>query len=505
MISWLAEKMVLLMVLAGLLWLGGGTKARANDAGEMAKHRVIILTDVENEPDDTESLVRLMLYTNQIDVRGLIATTSTHLRNRIAPESIHRVIDAYGQVRTNLLKHEDGYPEAESLHALVKRGSTYYGMNGVGKGKNSEGSDWIVKELMRSDDDRPLWVCAWGGANVLAQALYQLRATQSKADLERLVGKLRVYTISDQDDTGNWMRREFPSLFYIVSPGGYGHATWTGMMQVAEGADNEKVSNRWIAENIQQGHGPLGACYPDVAYGMEGDTPSWLNLIPNGLNEPEHPDWGGWGGRYELYKPRREDCDLAGFNGSVPIEEETRAIWTNAVDRVTPYLFNEYGCAVRSDSVTYCTAQATVWRWRSEVQNDFAARMDWCTKDYSEANHAPVAVVRMMTEVPGYGIDNSEPREIADLTVKSGEVFMLDATGSSDPDGDNLSYLWFNYPEASSWKQPVAILGSPNTCHVKVQAPKVEKTETIHFILMVTDKGKPALTSYRRVVVRVVN
>lgn len=149
------------MMLAGLLWLGGGTMARANDAGEMAKHRVIILTDVENEPDDTESLVRLMLYTNQIDVRGLIATTSTHLRNRIAPESIHHVIDAYGKVRTNLLKHEDGYPEAESLHALVKRGSTYYGMNGVGKGKNSEGSDWIVKKLMRSDDDRPLWVCAW--------------------------------------------------------------------------------------------------------------------------------------------------------------------------------------------------------------------------------------------------------------------------------------------------------------------------------------------------------
>ena len=238
---------------------------------------------------------------------------------------------------------------------------------------------------------------------------------------------------------------------------------------------------------------------------MEGDTPSWLNLIPNGLNEPEHPEWGGWGGRYELYKPRREDCDLTGFNGSVPIEEETRPIWTNAIDRVTPYLFSEYGCAIKSDTVTYSSAQATVWRWRCEVQNDFAARMDWCTKDYAEANHAPVAVARLMTEVPGYGIDTREPQEITNMTVKSGEVFMLDATGSSDPDGDNLSYLWFNYPEASSWKQPVAIQGSPNISHVKVHAPKVEKTETLHFILKVTDKGKPALTSYRRVVVTVIN
>ena len=119
------------MALAGFFWLGGSTRALANDTCDKPRHRVIMLTDVENEPDDTESLVRLMLYTNQIDVRGLIATTSTHLRNRIAPESIHRVIDAYGQVRSNLLKHEGGYPEAESLHALVKRGSTYYGMPGV--------------------------------------------------------------------------------------------------------------------------------------------------------------------------------------------------------------------------------------------------------------------------------------------------------------------------------------------------------------------------------------
>ncbi|MBR5069026.1 MAG: DUF1593 domain-containing protein [Bacteroidales bacterium] len=495
---------LLLTLFVGLVWLGGSMEARANDSSEMPKHRVIILTDAENEPDDTESLVRLMLYTNRIDVRGLIATTSTHMRNRIAPESIHRVIDAYGQVRSNLLKHEAGFPEADALHALVKRGSTFYGMNGVGKGKNSEGSDWIVGELLRTDDDRPLWVCAWGGANVLAQALYQLRATQSAANLERLVGKLRVYTISDQDDTGTWMRREFPKLFYIVSPGGYGNATWTGMMQVAEGADNEKVSNRWLAENIQQGHGPLGACYPDVAYGMEGDTPSWLNLIPNGLNEPEHPDWGGWGGRYAFYKPRREDCDPTGFNGSIPIEEETRAIWTNAVDRYTPYKFNEYGCAVRSDTATYSTPQASVWRWRSEVQNDFAARMDWCTKDYAEANHAPVAMARLMTEVAGYGEDNNAPREITNMTVKGGDTFMLDATGSSDPDGDNLSYLWFQYPEAGSLKQIVPILGSPNIYHVKVQAPKVEKPETLHFILKVTDKGTPALTSYRRVVVTVI-
>lgn len=75
------------------------------------------------------------------------------------------------------------------------------------------------------------------------------------------------------------------------------------MNETAPGADNDVVSNKWVADNVQVGHGALGACYPDVAYGMEGDTPSFLSLIPNGLNDPEHPEYGGWGGRYELYKP----------------------------------------------------------------------------------------------------------------------------------------------------------------------------------------------------------
>lgn len=72
--------------------------------------RVIVLTDIEADPDDTQSLIRLLLYSNQIDVKGLIAVTSTHLKNNIYPESINRVIEAYKKVRPNLLKHESNYP-----------------------------------------------------------------------------------------------------------------------------------------------------------------------------------------------------------------------------------------------------------------------------------------------------------------------------------------------------------------------------------------------------------
>ena len=451
-----------------------------------AQQRAIILTDMENEPDDNESLVRLLLYTNEIDIRGISATNSTHMRDRIAPETILKVIDAYEQVRPNLLLHAQGYPEADYLRSIVKRGTTDYGMKGVGEGHDSEGSRWIIQELER-DDDRPLWVCAWGGANVLAQALYSLKATKSANVLQRLISKLRVYTISDQDDTSIWIRRTFPTLFYIVSPGGYGNGTWTGIMQTTEGADNDCISNSWLAAHIQQGYGPLGACYPDVAYGMEGDTPSWLNLIPNGLNAPEHPNWGGWGGRYELYKPRREDCDPNGFTGGVPVEEEPREIWTNAIDHFRPFLPKSHGCAVQRDTTAYSGYTTTVWRWRTAFQNDFAARMDWCTKPFAAANHPPVARLAHANE----------------LQVKSGEWFALDATPSEDPDGDSLSYLWFCYPEAGSGRQ-VEPAGSPNIHRVMVRAPQVSKPEDIHFILQLSDKGSPSLTRYQRVIVHVV-
>lgn len=450
-----------------------------------AAERAIILTDVENEPDDNESLVRLMLYTNEIDIRGIIATNSTHMRDRIVPETILKVIDAYEKVRPNLLLHAKGYPEADYLRSVVKHGTTEYGMKGVGKGKDSEGSKWIIQELERKDE-RPLWVCAWGGVNVLAQALFQLKNTYPEKELKRIIAKLRVYTISDQDDTGIWIRRNFPNLFYIVSPGGYGNGTWTGIMQTTEGADNECISNSWLAEHIQQGHGPLGACYPDVAYGMEGDTPSWLNLIPNGLNAPEHPNWGGWGGRYEYYKPQRENCDPNGFTGGVPVEEEPREIWTNAIDHFSPFLPNEHGVAVKKDSSVYSGFTTTVWRWRTDFQNDFAARMDWCTRSYEEANHAPVPRLAHANE----------------LHVKSGQVFVLDATPSYDPDGDSFSYLWFCYPEAGSGRN-VEVMGAPNIHQVTVKAPEVKKAEDIHFILQVKDKGTPSLTRYQRIVVHV--
>lgn len=450
------------------------------------KDRVIVLTDIGAEVDDTESMVRLLLYSDVIDIQGLVATTSTWKRASISPELIQSVIQAYSQVHANLLKHDPNYPSAETLASLVKRGSAEYGMKGVGDGKDTEGSEWIIRTLERNDD-RPLWISVWGGPNTLAQALYKLRATKSTAELDRLVSKLRVYTISDQDDSGPWLRKTFPKLFYIVTPGGdYASATWTGFNNFINGIDNTSISNRWLAEHIQQHHGPMGAAYPDVAYAMEGDTPSFLALIPNGLSVSEHPDWGGWGGRYELYKPDVPVADPKTFIGGVPIEPETRPIWTNAIDDYTPPVPGDYGRATRAGEKSFHDAKVTIWRWRDDIQNDFAARMEWTTKSFAEANHPPVPA-----------LDGPDA-----ITVRSGETFRLSAH-ATDPDGDSLSFYWFQYPEVGSYKGAVKINGAEDWFQVEVVAPKVDKAETVHFVLRVTDKGTPPLSRYKRVVVTV--
>lgn len=145
------------------------------------KNRVIILSDIEADPDDTQSMVRLLLYSNQIDIKGLIATTSCWHKDRVDPASIKNIINAYSEVQSNLSLHEDGFPTSEALLMKVKQGLPKYGMLGVGDGNDSEGSDWIIK-VLEEKDERPLWISVWGGVNTLAQSLHKIKNTKSEIE-----------------------------------------------------------------------------------------------------------------------------------------------------------------------------------------------------------------------------------------------------------------------------------------------------------------------------------
>ena len=420
--------------------------------------------------------MRFLVYANEFDVEGLIATTSTWLRQAPREDLIRRQIAAYAQVRPNLVKHADGFPAAERLAGVVRTGQPGYGFDFVAPGKASAGSRFM-QALIERPDSRPLWILIWGGANTLAQALLDLRASHASSEMNALISRLRVYGIVDQDDSAAWIRKEFPTLFYVVSPTTqdekeYSRGTWTGISGdrfYRNGPMHYQhlVENEWLSSHVINAHGPLGALYPRVAYIMEGDTPSFLGLIRNGLGWDTSPSFGGWGGRYTLYRPTGE----------------TRPIWTNNDDT--------RDTVVAQDGKAYTSDPATIWRWREHYQHDFAARMDWCVaRSFAEANHNPRPALQ-----------SDVGREVVRLRANAGEAVSLSAQGTSDPDGDEVRLSWWIYEEAGTVKG--ATLSNARGLESKLDTPATSAAGTIHVILQAEDDGDPRLFSYRRAVIEV--
>lgn len=440
---------------------------------EPVKQRVFVLTDITNEPDDQQSLVRFLSYANEYDIEGLVATTSTHLRSQTRKEKIEELVNSYAKVYPNLVKHAQGYPAPDYLKDKIKEHLPLYSMEGVGEGKDSPGSDLLIKAVDKADD-RSLWVSVWGGANCLAQALWKIRETRTEVEVNQFVSKIKVYAISDQDFAGPWIRNNFPEIFYLVDPSAgdsyleYYKATWTGISGdrfYKNGPQHhfDLVDNPWLKENIIQDHGPLGKHYLESSYIMEGDTPSFIGLINNGLAWYVSPSYGGWGGRYEFYRSYAEKGK----------------IWTSSV-RTQDEILLPGGNQEASN-------QATIWRWREAYQHDFAARMDWqVTEDYNHANHHPVVA-----------LNDIEGKSLAKGIVAAGKEVELSAKGTHDPDGDSFSYRWFVYKEAGNFAGDIPF---DNSTGEDLQFTMPKLGQEIHIILEVEDDGIPSLFSYRRVI-----
>lgn len=425
--------------------------------GHMAgKPRLLIMTDIGGDKDDQQSMIRLMCYSNEFDLEGLIATgTNPSHDDWVHPELIREIIGAYGKVWENLLLHKSGYPAEEELLNKVKTGQP--SLDRIGEGHDTEGSDWIISCVDR-EDPRLLHIAVWGGATDLAQAVWKVKNTRNEEAFDRFISKIFVYSITKQDGGIDWLLENAPKTFMVLN------ANFTDRLSAAfrgmylEG-DESITAIQWIKEHITEGHGPLGELYPTRTWTnpnphrcmKEGDTPSWFYFLSGsqGLGDPARPGLGGWGGRFKAASPY---------------------LWIDAEDTV--------------NGIT--SSRATVWRWRTEFQNDWAARMDWCVKLFAEANHPPVAVVK-----------GEVARRVAPETV-----VVLDASGSWDPDGDEIFIEWVYYKEAGTWDGEINLLRNREKTFDFI-TPVTPIPIEIHILLKVRDNGSPPLTGYQRVIVTV--
>jgi hypothetical protein len=320
-------------------------------ASAAERPRLAVLTDIGGDPDDQQSMVRLMVYANEFEIEALIASaagTRGELKEAVTrPELIRETIEAYGKVRPNLMRHAEGWPTTEQLLGVVKSGNSRRERANIGAGHDTEGSRFLIERIDAGTSGRPLNISIWGGQTDFAQALWRVKKDRADTGWREFVGKFRVYDINDQDGIADWMRAEFPGMHYILANAAKGRdkreGTYRGMYLTG---DESTTSREWIEANVRS-RGPLGALYPTKTWTApnkhaclkEGDTPSWFFFLPPGGNVPGDPSMPGWGGQYQ----READ----GWWRDLPTKE---------------------GFDPRT----------TVSKWRPDFQRDFAKRMAWC-------------------------------------------------------------------------------------------------------------------------------
>lgn len=441
-----------LYLLAGLLF--AFTSMLLEVAGQTSKARVISMTD--GEIDDRSSMIRFLLYTNDIELLAIIQTNSVFQPQGWSKDKwIEKEINAYEQVYPNLHIHDTCFPTADELRSKLFVGDedkNHLGTNAMSviRAQRTEsvidpsnwpdtpGSDKIV-EVLLEDDPRLIYIQAWGGGNTAARAFFKLK-TQYPDDYERAVSKVVMYNIWYQDGAGTYIERYHPKVTMLISY--YFSGTWA--------YGDQRYTYQFI-DDVKKNMGPLGALYPQT-YVSEGDSPSFLYSIDNGLRSHEDPTYGGWGGRF---------------------------YWL-------------YGNVYRDVS------KGSYAEWVEYANRDFEARMNWCVASkFEDANHKPVI------KIAGNELNK---------TVHSGEKVEL-VTEVSDPDGQGVSVLWWQYKEAGTYDGMIQI-SNPNDKKISFTAPYVTRPGTIHLIIEAkdrsrqilgsSDKGKPSLTSFKRLIITVI-
>ncbi len=482
---------------------------QVSKAQNKPKPRTIVTTD--GEIDDVDSFIRMLLYANEFRIEGLIYSSSQwHYKGNLKGTKftselestakrygertelrwsgtnwMEELIDEYGRVQPNLLKHAAGYPSATALKKLIRVGNIDF--EGEME-KVTDGSEWIKKVLLDNDPE-PVYLQIWGGTNTVARALKSIEEefkgkANWKAIYEKVSQKAIIYAILDQDATyKKYIAPNWPKVRVFYNSNQFWCLAYP-WPRVVPAELQPYLRGGFMKEHIIQGHGPLLERYyswgdgqkingdPEHTHGTdeemekmkmtrydfisEGDSPAYFHLVDVGLMNLDHPEYGGWGGRLvpsESNPYRWEDArTLTDFN-----------FYTGKPDASFPQT-----------------------RWLDVLQLDFAARADWCVKSYADANHPPVVFVR----------------EGNFLKAKPGQEVKINAF-AKDPDGDKVNYRFWQYQEAGTAKGKAAISEAKEGAAVVTLPSDAAAGETFHIIVEGKDSGEPALTRYQRVIITV--
>lgn len=451
------------------------------------RYRIVIMTDMTH--DDGNSLIRYLYYANDFDLEALIVTPQlpdfTHDANE-PWQKAQKILKGYKSIYPNLSKHSSGFPTYEKLQQITKKGrgalpiiwltntkkfsgdiagrhaETSWGditfEDWIGEGntpngesKDSEGSEYL-QQVFDKDDERPIFVQMWGGPITFVQALYKYRQRRGEEKFKKLLKKLHIFGITLQDITFDYMINL--DSVKMLGCGNFGttKSTFKG----------ERVKPGWLlfdgghfwkyikvmkADEINK-NDVMSANYD---HGGEGDTPSFLYLLSAslGLNDPLQPSQGSWGTQFAPMPASYPEGYYSTCN--VPMSE--------------------------------------LERWIPEAKDSFLARLKWSTHGPADVNHAPFAAL---------GKDRSN--QIVYLKKAPGEVIKLDASKSADPDGHNLTFRWFQYTEANSYRNKISIEDDSSSVIV-LAVPKDLGDKDIHLVVEVKDEGFPSLVAYKRIVI----
>jgi hypothetical protein len=450
------------------------------------KYRVIIMTDMTH--DDGNSLIRYLYYSHYFDTEAIIVTQQLPDFNfdQDGPWiKVQNILTAYQKEYPQLKKHHNEFPTFQELQKITNKGrgalpiiwltnekkfaaeiaGRYVesswgdinfhdwigeGNNPNGESKDSEGSEYL-QQVFDKDDDRPLFVQMWGGPITFVQALFRYKQRNNEEKFQKLLGKLHVFGILLQDITFDFMIDLDKVKALECANMGTVTSTYKGE-RVHPGWLLHDAGHFWryikvMKESEVNGHGPMSEHYD---HGGEGDTPAFLYLLSAvfGLNDPLDPTQGSWGSRF---KPMGTDFPAGYYH-------------TCNVDK------NE------------------LERWVPAAKNNFLNRLQYSIKNPDEVNHEPVAV-----------INNDTSNKIINIKAHPGKIVNLNGNGSRDPDGDEISYRWLFYKEASSYSGEIN-LNNPSSAVQEITIPKDIKDKNIHIVLEVKDNGSPELVSYRRVI-----